>query len=158
MSTEHTELVDQINAFQTEARYDDMDVEESNWCRQNFCRTNAHWSRRVGTMVDPEVINIVRRYLAALPAIGIHPSHAAIFGSHVRGETHEWSDIDLLVVAPEFDNPRPIPVKSAARLWAVARQIDVRIEPLPCGTAEWKQPHIRQIVDVAAREGMEIAA
>jgi predicted nucleotidyltransferase len=109
-------------------------------------------------MADPGIVEIVRRYLAALPRVGIHPTMGIVFGSHARGQAGEWSDIDLLVVAPEFDEPRPIPVKSAARLWAIAREIDVRIEPLPCGVKEWKEPHVRQIVDVAAREGQRVAA
>ncbi len=62
-------------------------------------------------MPDPEIIEIIRRYLAALPGVGIHPSHALLFGSCARGQAHQRSDIDLLVVSPEFDDPLPIPIK-----------------------------------------------
>ena len=57
-------------------------------------------------MANPEVIDIVRRYLAALPGVGIHAKQAVLFGSYARGDSDEWSDIDIVVIAPEFDGPR----------------------------------------------------
>jgi hypothetical protein len=36
-------------------------------------------------MVDEAVLSAVRRYLAALPSVGIHPRRAVLFGSFARG-------------------------------------------------------------------------
>ena len=57
-------------------------------------------------MVASSIIATVQNYLKALPAEGIHPSQAILFGSFACGKDHEWSDIDLVVIAPEFDGPR----------------------------------------------------
>lgn len=107
-------------------------------------------------MADQRIVNIVKKYLQALPAVDIHPTHAMLFGSFAKGTAHEYSDIDILIVAPEFDSPRPIPVKTAAKLWKVAREVDDRIEPIPCGAEEWQKPHNRQILDVADKNGIMI--
>jgi len=109
-------------------------------------------------LADQEIIAIVRRFLAALPAAGIHPAGAILFGSFARGESHAWSDIDVLVIAPEFDEFRPIPMNLATRLWSTARKIDLRLEAVPCGVAEWNAPRTRPILKIAAREGLQVAA
>ncbi|MBU0510937.1 MAG: nucleotidyltransferase domain-containing protein [Chloroflexi bacterium] len=57
-------------------------------------------------MVDEAVVNTVRKYLRTLDAQGIPAPFGVVYGSQARGTTHEWSDIDLLVVSPMFDKQR----------------------------------------------------
>ena len=106
-------------------------------------------------MVDGEIVTVVRRYLAALPEYGIHPRRAILFGSFANGESDEWSDIDVIVIAPEFDEPHDITL--VEQLWR-ATVADNRIEPIPCGEREWETDSGRPIIEIARREGVEIAA
>ena len=46
-------------------------------------------------------------FVADLHALGIHPQRVILFGSYARNEQHEWSDIDLAIVAEEFGSFRP---------------------------------------------------
>ena len=82
-------------------------------------------------MAEQSVLNIVREYLRNLPRQGIHPSAGVLFGSQSRGETNAWSDIDLLVIAPDFDGIFSRDLIN--QLWRVAARTDNRIEPIPCG-------------------------
>lgn len=107
-------------------------------------------------MVEGKVIDIVKRYLSALPDYGIRPSKAVLFGSFVRGRADEWSDIDLIVIAPEFDGTRTI--EQVKQLWLATGAADDRIEPIPCGEREWEEEGGRPILDIARREGVIIAA
>ena len=104
-------------------------------------------------MVESTIVNVVRRYLAALPAIGIHASKAVLFGSFARGEGDAESDIDLVVIAPEFDGGRDAALVKA--LWR-ATAADDRIEPIPCGEKEWESGDGRPILEIARREGVVI--
>jgi len=52
-------------------------------------------------MVEETVINKVKRYLASLPALGIHAKRAVLFGSFAMGRADEYSDW-------ETDGARPI--------------------------------------------------
>jgi predicted nucleotidyltransferase len=104
-------------------------------------------------MVEKTVIEIVKRYLASLPAVGIHACRAVLFGSYVRGKANEYSDIDLVVIAPEFDGSREISLIKA--LWR-ATVTDSRIEPIPCGEQEWETDGSRPILEIARREGIII--
>ena len=106
-------------------------------------------------MVEETVIAAVRRYLAALPAVGIHPHKAVLFGSFARGQADKWSDIDLIVIAPEFDGSRELSLVKS--LWR-ATVSDSRIEPIPCGQHEWETDESRPILEIARREGIIIAA
>lgn len=106
-------------------------------------------------MVEDEVIESVKRYLASLPALGIHACQAVLFGSYVQGQADEYSDIDLVVIAPEFDGSREISLVKA--LWR-ATVSDNRIEPIPCGQKEWETDQSRPILEIARREGIIINA
>lgn len=107
-------------------------------------------------MTDESVVGIVRRYLAALPRYGIHASRAILYGSFARGKNHGWSDIDLIVVAGEFDAPHDMAL--VERLWLATEASDDRIEPIACGEREWIEDDARPILEIARREGIEIAA
>ena len=82
-------------------------------------------------MVEDAVIVSIKRYLAALPALGIHARRAVLFGSYVQGRVDGYSDIDLVVIAPEFDGARDIAL--IEKLWQATISVDNRIEPIPCG-------------------------
>jgi len=106
-------------------------------------------------MVERTVIESVQSYLGALPALGIHPCRAVLFGSYARERADEYSDIDLVVIAPEFDRSRELSL--VKRLWQATVAADNRIEPIPCGEREWETDQGRPIIEIARREGVVIA-
>lgn len=106
-------------------------------------------------MVDPAIINSVKNYLAQLAMLGMHPDKAVLFGSFATGKAHEFSDIDLIVIAAEFDGNRQIQLIKT--LWK-ATSADNRIEPIPCGKEEWENDHSRPILEIARSEGIVVAA
>ncbi len=107
-------------------------------------------------MVESAIVATLKSYLAVLPGLGIHPSRAVLFGSFVRNKADEYSDIDLVVIAPEFDGAREITL--VEKLWQARRLVDNRIEPIPCGEKEWETEQGRPILEIARREGIVIAA
>ncbi len=105
-------------------------------------------------MVEETIVAAVKRYLTGLPTLGIHARRAVLFGSFVSGKADEYSDIDLIVIAPEFDGPREISLVQA--LWR-ATVADNRIEPIACGEKEWETDSARPILEIARREGIVVA-
>lgn len=105
-------------------------------------------------MVESSIVNSVRRYLAALQSVGIHSRQAILFGSFANGRADKWSDIDLVVIAPEFDAPRDFELIN--KLWSATIGTDTRIEPIPCGEKEWETDQSRPILEIARREGTVI--
>ena len=106
-------------------------------------------------MVRKSILRAVRHYLAGLPAVGINARKAILFGSFARGEQRRWSDIDLIVIAPEFD--RLYDLRFAQRLWSAREGADIRIEPIPCGEKEWEEDDSRPILEIAREEGIVVS-
>lgn len=105
-------------------------------------------------MVAESIELSVRQYLAAARAAGIRARRAVLFGSHARGTSGPWSDIDLVVIAPELDDlddRRLVDI-----LWELRAVTDARIEPVPCGEREWETAADRPVLEVARREGVMI--
>jgi len=81
---------------------------------------------------------------------------AVLFGSCARGDNQADSDVDILVIAPEFDEPA-----GRARtdvLWALRATTDSRIEPFAVGERQWREDAVSVIIEMARREGLEIPA
>lgn len=107
-------------------------------------------------MVSTTVINTVRDYMDRLKESGLPVSFAVLFGSYAVGTPHEYSDIDILVVSPQFDHR--IERRWVNHLWRVAARTDSRIEPIPCGTNQWEEDHSSPIIEIARSEGQKISA
>ena len=48
------------------------------------------------------VIDIVRNYARDIKEKGVHLRSVILYGSFAKGTQHEWSDIDVALVADEF--------------------------------------------------------
>ncbi len=107
-------------------------------------------------MVDPSIVKVIQDYLRALNRSGVRASRAVLFGSYARGEAGPDSDLDLLVLAPEFDEPYDR--SRVDLLWRLRAQTDSRIEPIAVGERQWLLDQSSAIIEVARREGHEIAA
>ena len=100
-------------------------------------------------MVERTILSVIQNYLDI-----IHVSRAILYGSHARGEAHPESDIDILVIAPEFDESYD--KKRVDLLWELRARSDSRIEPIPVGERQWQDDDASAIIEIARREGEEI--
>lgn len=107
-------------------------------------------------MVDPSVQAAIRRYVKAAREAGIDIRRVVLFGSHAHGGATKWSDIDLVVIAPQLDGLADRNLID--KLWELRAYTDSRIEPIPCGEREWETDDSRPILEIARREGIVIAA
>ncbi len=99
-------------------------------------------------MIDPQTIDeAVRRLLAATP-VG---SEIILFGSYARGEAHEDSDLDFLVVEPTLTSRR----EEMVRLRQVLRPLHIPADVLVVSRdvfESWKDTP-NNVVSHAAKEG-----
>jgi predicted nucleotidyltransferase len=105
-------------------------------------------------MANRKIVKSIRIYLRAVAQTGIPVKYGVLFGSYARGQEHEWSDIDLLVISPRYD--KKWTHKDWAKLWVIAANTDVRIEPIPVGEKQFKKNQDSMIIEVARREGQII--
>jgi predicted nucleotidyltransferase len=105
-------------------------------------------------LVNDSIAIIVRKYLNALRQQDIPVSYGVIFGSQVRGDAGQWSDIDLLVISPRFDEN--LNRADINLLWRVAANTDSRIEPIPVGQRQFLTDDSSAMIEIARREGQII--
>jgi len=105
-------------------------------------------------MVKNEIIRIVRAYLEEVRAAGINARRGIVFGSMARGTFNVDSDIDLIVLAPEFDQKRDR--SRTDLLWALRARTDSRVEPVGVGEKQWEEDDETPIIEIARREGFEV--
>ncbi len=106
-------------------------------------------------MADKRIIKSIQNYLRAVEKKGIPVKFGVLFGSYARDQQHEWSDIDLLVISPRYD--KKWTHKDWAKLWLIAANTDVRIEPIPVGEKQFKSDKDSMIIIIARREGQIIS-
>lgn len=94
----------------------------------------------------------VEDYLNHLREQGLFIQSAFIFGSQIKGKTHEWSDIDVCVISPDFSS-RKDPL---IFLWRALRAQDVKagIEPVGFHPADFVEDF--PIVHEILRHGVRI--
>ncbi len=105
-------------------------------------------------MVKAAVVESIQRYLTVLNEQGMPALFCVVYGSQANGSSHEWSDIDLLVVSPRYDGVHSR--EEWANLWYIASSIDPCIEPIPCGEIEWFEDDSNPIIAIARKEGIVI--
>jgi predicted nucleotidyltransferase len=57
-------------------------------------------------MVDPEVRDIILRFVKALTKNGIRVEKALLYGSYASGNFRSGSDLDLAIISPNFGKDR----------------------------------------------------
>jgi predicted nucleotidyltransferase len=53
-------------------------------------------------LTQETVINTVKNYAREIEEQGVHLREVILYGSFAKGTQHEWSDIDVALVADEF--------------------------------------------------------
>ena len=85
----------------------------------------------------------------------VDPERIVLFGSWARGQAHEHSDVDLLIVEREPFGPNRSRRKEAARIWRCLSQFRVPADILVYSTdeiAQW-QDSIHHVIAKALHEG-----
>lgn len=104
-------------------------------------------------MAKDEVIVKLKRYIRMLEDNGVLVSKAFLFGSYLRNEATEDSDIDVMIVSPQFDVRDDM---LTGKSWSLTRKVDSRIEPYLVGLNRFLTDDVSPILEVVKQEGLEI--
>jgi predicted nucleotidyltransferase len=106
--------------------------------------------------IAPEVREVIARYVAILRALGVPPTRVVLYGSHARGNAHELSDIDLLVVSPAVAK---LPPPEVPRMKARARtEVDAPIHALWTTPEKLARATPTTFIGEILRTGIDLAA
>ncbi len=105
-------------------------------------------------MVSQEIINAIVHYLQKVNQAGIEATTAVLFGSFAQGTATADSDIDLIVIAPQFDQWDEAQLNL---LWELRAFANPRIEPIACGSQQWLEDDASPILSLARDSGFVIS-
>ena len=75
-----------------------------------------------------QAVLIGKKFVKRIQQAGIPVEAAYLFGSFAKHTTHQWSDIDICIVSPQFGKDY---FDEAVKLRRLTWDIDDRIEPIP---------------------------
>ena len=104
-------------------------------------------------MAQREVIDILKKYLLALQLKGLAISEARLYGSYVRNEANNESDIDVLLLS---DNVNFNDDKNTGIIWTTAFAVDPRIEPYGVSKKKFIEDDYLPLFENVKSEGIEI--
>ncbi len=100
--------------------------------------------------VPDHVRRIVFQYLALLKEQGFQIQEAILFGSYATGNANQWSDIDLALVAPEFEGVR---FRDKNKIRKITLSVSTDLEVLPFNPRDFKpsDPLVKEILETGIR-------
>ena len=92
-----------------------------------------------------EIITTINRFLELIRANNIPFKQVYLYGSYVNGNPDEDSDIDLAIVADQW---QPDIFEAQFELMKIGRKIDTRLEPHPFCKSDFdvSNPYVREII------------
>ena len=104
-------------------------------------------------MVEKEVIEKIKEFVKELRHHNIRVVKVILYGSRVSGKVHEYSDIDVAIVSPDFGKDR---YKEGAKLFEIASEIDTRIEPVPVSINAYENDTWVPLIYEIREKGLEL--
>lgn len=104
-------------------------------------------------MVDPEIIDKIKKFRLALEDRKIRIVKIILYGSQISGNVHKDSDIDVAVISPDFGKDR---FEEGSQLFQIAYKIDPRIEPVPISSTSFQLDTWIPLIYAIRTQGVEI--
>ena len=106
-------------------------------------------------MVEEEVVKKIKEFVKALKRDNINVAKVILYGSRASGKAHEYSDIDVAIVSPDFGKDR---FEEGVRLFKIACEIDSLIEPVPLSLESYEKDTWVPLIYEIRVNGIELEA
>ncbi len=104
-------------------------------------------------MVEKKVVKKIGTFVKELRKHRIRVAKIILFGSRTTSAAHEYSDIDVAVISPDFGKDR---CKEGMRLFEIAYKVDPLIEPVPLSLRAYENDTWIPLVYEIRKNGIEI--
>lgn len=106
-------------------------------------------------MVEREIRKKIIDFVKELKHHRIKVNKVILYGSRASGNAHEYSDIDIAIVSPDFGKDR---YKEGVKLFEIAYKIDPRIEPVPISAESYEKDTWLPLIYEIRKNGIELKA
>ncbi|MFA4829726.1 MAG: nucleotidyltransferase domain-containing protein [Thermodesulfovibrionales bacterium] len=106
-------------------------------------------------MVKREIRKKINDFVKELKRQRIRVTKVILYGSRVSGKPHEYSDIDIAIISPDFGKDR---YREGAKLFEIAYKIDPLIEPVPISAESYEKDTWLPLIYEIRKNGVELKA
>jgi len=106
-------------------------------------------------MPDKRIIEIVKSFINDLKHKGVFCDEVYLFGSQLKGVAKETSDIDVLLISPQFDEEDE---EILAKIWFSKIRTENRIEPILITPSLFNEENHSPLISMIKETGFLIAA
>jgi len=108
-------------------------------------------------MAEKPAVAVIVELMRAARDCGLSAREAILFGSFARGEEHEWSDIDAVVLVDDSLSDREV-WQTEISLNVLAMDIDARLEILALRESDFAADDPSPLICAVQSEGIRVAA
>ena len=100
--------------------------------------------------ISDRIRKMLEQYIKELERNNIHIQQAIMFGSHSRGLSHEWSDIDIALVSDAFDGVR---ISDRSKIRRITLSVSSDLSPIPFRPEDFTadDPLVKEILDTGVK-------
>ncbi len=100
--------------------------------------------------IPDKIRSIAERYILLLRDNNIFVENAYLFGSYVRGNNNEWSDIDLAIVSGSFEGIR---IKDRDKIRKLTLSVSSSLEIFPFNPRDFsfENPLAKEIIETGVK-------
>ena len=95
--------------------------------------------------VPEKIVEISKNYLSILQKNNVRFTRAYLFGSYLKGNQNEFSDIDIAIFSEKW---LPSKFDALQYLMKLRRKVDLRVEPHPFEESESDEPIVKEILQM----------
>ncbi len=104
-------------------------------------------------MAERAVVEKIKLFVNEMKRQQINVEKVILYGSRAAGNAHEYSDIDVAVVSPDFGKNR---YREGAKLFEIASKIDPLIEPVPFSSESYRNDTWNPLIYEIREKGIVI--
>ena len=100
--------------------------------------------------IPDKIKAIIDKYISLLKENKISVKDAYLFGSYAKGNSHEWSDIDIAIISDSFEGKR---IKDRDKIRRLTLSVSSSLEVLPFNPKDFslENPLAREIIETGIR-------
>ena len=100
--------------------------------------------------IPDKIKSIIENYISLLRDNNIPIKNAYLFGSYAKGNSNEWSDIDIALISESFEGIR---IKDKDKIRRITLSISSNLEILPFTPKDFsiENPLAREIIETGIR-------
>ncbi len=105
-------------------------------------------------MAERNIIEKVKSYIYLLNSEGFNINRAYLYGSYATSQASEESDIDLMLISDDLNEPG---IDKKSKAWILTRKIDSRIEPYLVTMKRFREDDTSPLLEIVRQQGVEIS-